>query len=40
MAVPDQAIKTVIPVKDKIKQKEKRSWFNLIIDAATGAEVS
>ena len=29
----NQAIKTVIPVKDKVKQKEKRS-VNLIIDTA------
>lgn len=29
----NQAIKTVVPVKDKVKQKEKRS-VNLIIDKA------
>ncbi len=33
----NQAIKTVIPVKDKIKQKEKRS-VNLIIDKAQAQE--
>ena len=33
----NQAIKTVVPVKDKVKQKEKRS-VNLIIDKAQAQE--
>ena len=33
----NQAMKTVIPVKDKVKQKEKKS-VNLVVDAGTASD--